>query len=159
MVERGGETNHSGTRHFLRIGLVGCVKEKRSRPARAADLYVSSLFAGRRRYVESSCDEWWILSAAHGLVHPHTVLAPYDVTLKDVGRSERRTWSARVLADVDDRIRPTSRETFELHAGAEYRDYGLVEGLVARGCLVENPTEGMRIGVQKRFYKEAARLL
>lgn len=37
-----------------RIGLVGCVKEKAGWAMPAQDLYTSSLFAGRRRYVEAS---------------------------------------------------------------------------------------------------------
>jgi len=49
----------------------------------AKDLYVSTLFFGRRSFVERSCGQWWILSAEHGLVHPDEVLGPYDVTLKD----------------------------------------------------------------------------
>ena len=44
-----------------RIGLVGCVKQKPRKPALAKDLYTSTLFEGRRRYVEQSCDDWWIL--------------------------------------------------------------------------------------------------
>lgn len=141
---------------FRRIGLVGCVKEKRSRPAKAADLYTSRLFAGRRHFVESSCHEWWILSAAHGLVDPSTVLEPYDVTLKNAGRAACRAWSARVLASVGELVRPVRGDIFELHAGAEYRDYGLVAGLTAQGFAVEIPTLGMPIGLQLRFYRQHA---
>jgi hypothetical protein len=140
-----------------RIGVVGCVKEKARRPSPAKDLYTSPLFRGRRRYVEKSCDEWWVLSAAHGLVHPEEVLAPYDVTLKDQGRPARRAWSASVLVAIEDRIRPRAGDVFEVHAGADYRDFGLVDGLRAMGCVVENPTEGMPIGEQLRFYSQARR--
>jgi hypothetical protein len=41
-----------------RVGLVGCVKSKQPRRARAADLYTSALFRGRRSFVESTCDRW-----------------------------------------------------------------------------------------------------
>jgi hypothetical protein len=138
-----------------RIGLVGCVKEKSTTAQHARDLYVSTLFTGRRSYVERSCDQWWILSAAHGLVHPDAVLAPYDVTLKDTGRAQRRTWTRSVLHAIDERVHPEAGDVFELHAGAEYRDFGLVDGLRGRGCKVEIPTEGMRIGQQLRFYQHA----
>ena len=43
----------------------------------------------------------------------------------------------------------------EFHAGAEYREFGLETGLMNRGCEIENPTLGMGIGIQPRFYKEA----
>jgi hypothetical protein len=138
-----------------RIGLVGCVKEKARRAMPAQDLYTSTLFMGRRRYVESTCNEWWILSAEHGLVHPATELVPYDVTLKDAGRAQRRRWSARVLSSIDGLIHPEPQDVVEIHAGVEYRDYGLLDGLLVRGCVVGIPTKGMRIGEQLRFYKEA----
>lgn len=138
-----------------RIGLVGCVKEKAGIARPAKDLYLSTLFLGRRAFVESACGEWWVLSAAHGLVHPDTELEPYDVTLKSAGRSERREWSARVLASVDAQVRPVAGDVFEIHAGAEYREFGLVQGLRQRGCVVEIPTEGLSIGRQLQFYKQA----
>lgn len=145
-------TSASGTR---RIGLVGCVKEKTASATQAGHLYTSALFTGRRCYVEHSCDEWWILSAAHGLVHPDIVLAPYDVTLTKVSRAERRRWSAAVLQSAVAAIHPRPRDIFEIHAGAEYRDFGLVEGLLGIGCSVEIPTHGMPIGQQLRFYRQS----
>ena len=139
-----------------RIALVGCVKEKASRELPAEDLYTSTLFRRRRQYVESSCDEWWILSAEHGLVHPRTELAPYDVTLKNASRAERRSWSSGVIKSIQQMIRTEPGDTFEIHAGAEYRDFGLVAGLTALGCAVEIPTQGMAIGHQLAFYKNFA---
>jgi uncharacterized protein DUF6884 len=118
-------------------------------------LYRSSLFSARRRYVEQSCDEWWILSAEHGLVDPRTVLDPYDTSLTDSDSSTRRSWSQGVLRAIDTQISPAAGETFEIHAGANYRDFGLSEGLCARDCAVEVPASGMPIGTQLRFYKNA----
>ena len=138
-----------------RIGLVGCVSKKRSTPQAAKNLYVSTLFSGRRSYVERSCSEWWILSAEHHLVHPSEILAPYNRTLKKFGRPDRRLWTRQVLFAIDERIRPDRGDTFEIHAGGEYRDFGLSDGLRERGCLVEVPTEGQRIGEQLRFYNQA----
>ena len=138
-----------------RIGLVGCVKKKTVVPRTAKDLYLSALFLGRRSYVERSCGEWWILSAKHGLVHPDEVLAPYDVTLKDASRPARKDWSEQLLSTIGKRIRPEPGDVFEIHAGAEYREFGLLDGLRDRGCVVEIPTERMRIGEQLRFYKQA----
>jgi len=140
-----------------RIGLVGCVKEKADHQRPARDLYVSPLFRLRRRYVERSCgDDWWILSAKHGLVHPDDPLEPYDVTLKDLDMAARRRWSRHVVSAIAERINPVEGETFEIHAGAEYREYGLVAGLQHQGCKVANPTKGMRLGEQLRFYKKAS---
>jgi hypothetical protein len=138
-----------------RIGLVGCVKVKATEPRAAQHLYMSTLFRGRRSFVEASCCEWWVLSAKHGLVHPEETLGPYDVTLKAKSGAARREWSAQVLDAIDRRIRPAAGDVFEIHAGSEYREFGLILGLESRGCLVEVPTAGMGIGRQLQFYKTA----
>lgn len=62
----------------MKIGLVGCVKTKRATGAPARDLYTSTLFTGRRRYVEESSDRWFVLSALHRLVRDDERLEPYD---------------------------------------------------------------------------------
>jgi hypothetical protein len=77
------------------IGLIACGKAKLDRPAPARELYVGNLFRACRAYVESTCDEWAILSAKHGLVLPDQVLAPYEQRLS--GRAEDRlAWARRV---------------------------------------------------------------
>jgi hypothetical protein len=131
------------------------VKEKAGGRRAAKDLYVSNLFAGRRSFVERNCDQWWILSGKHGLVHPDDRLAPYDVSLKNAGRPARREWSTRVLAAIDSRVRPVAGDVFEIHASADYREFGLIEGLRTRGCVVEVPTRGMGLGQQLKFYRQA----
>jgi hypothetical protein len=150
MSVREGSNESAGRR----IGLVGCVKEKASGPCRAQDLYLSALFEGRRAYVKQRCDQWWILSAEHGLVHPEEILAPYDITLKHAGSATRRRWSQKVLTAIDDLVLPRPGDVFEIHAGAEYREFGLVVGLLDRACDVAVPTEGMPIGKQLQFYKQ-----
>jgi hypothetical protein len=139
-----------------RIGLIGCVKEKEKRAVPARSLYRSPLFHGRRAYVERTCSSWFILSAEHGLVHPDRMLEPYDVTLKDEEPSRRRVWSQQVLADLSDLLGDLTGAVFEIHAGAAYRDSGLVEGLEDRGAVVEVPAEGLGLGQQLHFYGEAA---
>jgi hypothetical protein len=140
-----------------RVGLVGCVKQKGAMPTAARDLYTSPLFLGRRRYVERSCERWWILSAAHRLVDPDDVIAPYDVPLKDASVSARRRWAADVLEMLAEVASLRAGDVVEIHAGAEYRNFGLVDGLLRLGCTVENPTAGLGIGSQLKFYSDGAR--
>src|SRR6516162_8116839 len=82
------------------IVLVACCGPKLAEPAPAADLYVSSLFKKARTYAERR-GRWFILSALHGLVHPATVIAPYDVTLKKMPAQERREWGQKVRTQMD----------------------------------------------------------
>lgn len=140
----------------MNVGLVTCVKSKRTHAAPAKDLYASPLFRGARCYVERSCNSWYILSAEHGLVHPDDVLAPYEKTLTTASASARRAWAVRVLEQIDSRLGVDLREySFELHAGAVYMAFGLVNGLGQRGAQVSEPLAGLRQGERLHFYKEA----
>ena len=137
-----------------KIGLVGCVKSKRPMPTTAADLYTSALFKGRRRWVEATCSRWFILSAKHGLLHPASVVAPYDETLNDKSGDERRAWAKSVLRQLHDALADVSAHDFEVHAGASYINHGLKSGLIAARCQVILPAEGLRQGEQLALYRD-----
>jgi hypothetical protein len=141
----------------VRVGLVGCVKTKLDRPAAAADLYTSPLFVGRRGVVERSCDQWFILSALHGIVAPDEILAPYDHTLAGASRSEQRRWAAEVVAALRDELGPLGGMTFEIHAGSAYTDHGLIDGLEAFGAEIELPVRGLSLGEQLAWYRQPGR--
>lgn len=139
-----------------RIGLVGCVKAKQSSPAPAALLYVSPLFRGRRDAVETNCDRWYILSAAHGLVAPEELLEPYDVTLTTMGSRQRRAWAHEVLGQLKAMLGSLEGHAFEIHAGAAYTDHGLIGGLEEAGASVEQPLRGLSLGQQLAYYAMSA---
>lgn len=134
---------------------MACVKGKLYHPAQARDLYDSPLFRGRRRHVERSCGSWFVLSALHGLVDPEETLAPYDRTLRTASNAERRAWAERVMVQLSESLGDLEGRVFEIHAGASYRDHGLVAALEAAGAKVENPTEGLGIGRQLAFYAQS----
>ena len=92
----------------LDIGLVACSMRKADRPLPARDLYVSPLFRAARAYAERRYgpEGWLILSACHGLVHPNQVLAPYDLSLRQLTRAERAAWGDRVAIELTDRFPP-----------------------------------------------------
>lgn len=136
---------------------MGCVKTKRSAGSLARDLYISTLFTGRRRYVETSCDCWFVLSARHGLVRDDEWLEPYDETLNDQSAASKRRWAEKVLADLDTLGLEYRSTTFEIHAGNEYRAFGLVDGLRTRGASVVVPSEHLGQGEQLAFYNGTRR--
>ena len=136
-----------------RIGLVGCVKEKRRTAAAAKDLYTSTLFMGRRRAVEQSCEQWFVLSALHGLLDPEQRVEPYDVTLNTMGRDERRRWAAGVVQALQRRLGTLQGHHFELHAGANYLEFGLIDALTQHGGTVSWPTRGVPMGKQLQYYQ------
>ena len=102
--------------------------------------------------MERTCDRWFVLSAKHGLVEPDRVLEPYDETLKDASVGDRRRWSAAVLAALDQALGEVRGLIFEAHAGHYYLDFGLADGLRARGADLERPTEHLGLGSQLSFY-------
>jgi hypothetical protein len=136
----------------MRIGLVGCVKSKRPTACAARDLYSSPLFLGRRRWVERTCDEWFVLSAKHGLLQPEEVIEPYDVSLVDAPVDVRRSWARSVIEALRQQLGDLSSVTFEVHAGSAYRDHGLVADLRYAGAAVEIPAKGLAQGDQLAFY-------
>ena len=132
---------------------VGCVKTKLTGRHKAQDIYRSTLFLGRRRYAELRAVPWFILSAKHGLLAPDDEIDSYDVALGDLTPEERQEWGLRVLSAIDQRLGPLDGKTVEVHAGAEYRDYGLRRGLEARGARVVVPLEGVDFGNQLAWYQ------
>ena len=139
----------------VRVGLVGCVKNKLTTTSEAQDLYVSALFKGRRRYVERTCDRWLVLSALHKVVEPRELLAPYDVSLVGARRETRRMWAQETLAVIDHKLGDVRGHVFEIHAGSDYRNFGLTDGLLLRGAAVVIPTLGLTQGRQLAFYANA----
>lgn len=136
-----------------KIALVACVKTKRSVASPAGALYTSSLFKKASSYARQIADEWYILSAKHGLVHPETIIAPYEKTLNKMRAAERRAWARRVLAELREVLRRGDQVVFL--AGKRYRE-NLVDSVRQMGCRVEIPMEGLSFGQQLRWLNEHA---
>lgn len=132
------------------IALVACVAKKNTRPMAAQDLYLSAWFRKASAYAAREADEWFILSAKHGLVSPDRVIAPYDETLKGMPAAARRQWASRVIEKLVPRV--NAGDTVIILAGWDYRA-GLIEPLRQMGCTVLVPMEGLRIGEQLAWLK------
>ncbi len=142
------------TQNSRRVGLVSCAKKKAPEPKPAKELYMSPYFRAMGAYVESTCDEWWILSALHHLLHPDRVISPYNQTLKEMGRAGQKTWANRVLERLKNEYPSPDNIEFEIHGGAEYtRD--LVPVLQSAGYHVEQPVPSLPIGKRLQWYKTA----
>ncbi len=138
----------------MRVGLVGCVKRKGRNPTAAAELYTSDLFRKRRAFVERSCDRWFILSAKYGLLRPGDVIHPYDLELTQLSAPDRREWSRRVVARLEQELGSLSGVIFEAHAGRPYLENGVQQALREGGATVETPNPGRSFGAQLSFYAE-----
>jgi hypothetical protein len=134
------------------VHLVSCVGLKAAGPCAARDLYRSQWFRKARAYVEAAGGPWWILSAAHGLVAPDEVIAPYECTLNAMHAPARRQWGARVVAQLCEAL-PSSGAVVLL-AGERYRA-PLLDHLGERAQV---PMRGLGIGEQLAWFCERARV-
>ena len=135
--------------------ILGCVSSKRSAPAKAKDLYVSPMFAKRRRYAESAGKPWFIFSAEYGIIHPEVVIAPYDVSMARLPGDKLRAKGVWAVDQLEALAGPLRGKTVEIHAGAAY--VRSINGpLAKRGAILVNPLEGLRFGYQLQWYDRLA---
>lgn len=132
--------------------LIACGKNKRGEKSAAKDLYIGELFKKTRALVEKHKQEFRILSALHGLVHPEKELEPYDYTLNGKSKAVKREWAAQISKLLC--LKNPHEWRFVIYAGRDYREF-LVPTLISHGFDVEIPLEGLEIGQQLSFLKTA----
>lgn len=130
------------------VSLVPCASRKLNTPAKARDLYTSALFLKMRAVVEQLGAPWFILSAKHGLLRPDERIDPYDLTLKDMGVVERRSWARKVIGQMEERLLPVERVI--VLAGQSYREF-LMDWLTRHASRVETPLAHLGIVRQLQF--------
>ena len=106
------------------VGLVSCTKTKREEQAPPRDLYdLSALFKKASTYCETAYDEWYVLSAKHGLLDPDgPPIEPYEKSLTDATATERREWAAEVASDLKASGLLTIDTELIFHAGGAYTE-------------------------------------
>ena len=125
------------------VVLISCAKRKQHKPAKAKDLYDSTLFRAQRAFAEKFADDWYILSAKYGLLHPETEIEPYEQTLKNAPTSQRRVWSDRVYAELEACTEPD--DLIVVTAGEDYCRF-LIPLIAQRGNMVQRPVKGLSMG-------------
>lgn len=132
------------------IVLVACSKKKLNYLEQAKNLYQGHLFKLARRYAEQVGDEWYILSAKWGLVHPDQILEPYNVTLSDYPPLRRALWGFMVRSQLKFHAPVPFSNRLIVLAGKQYR----VQILLPLDYHVEVPLDGLGIGQQMSWLKE-----
>ncbi len=141
---------HTGLERMRSIALVGSVSSKRAGLWPASKLYVSELFNLSRRLAAATTDEWFILSAEHGLLGPNDRIESYERSLKDAPVATRRAWAARVSEQMRLRGLLTPATTLVWLAGAEYREFLLPLTSPAKSV---SPLQGKRLGERVSWLK------
>lgn len=138
-----------------RIALISCSAEKASsvNPLAARDLYRSQLFRKSVRWVEQQGLEWFVLSAAYGLIKPDDKLMPYDKTLRSMQPDEREAWARGVAQQLDAYTLDDERVEIILLAGESYAGW---VPLVSSFATVVQPLKGMQIGQRLQWLTNEA---
>jgi hypothetical protein len=131
-----------------KIVLVSCVKSKLNHPAKAKDLYTSTLFHSNLEYAHLlKPDAIYILSAKFGLLDLDQIISPYEMTLNTMTVIEKKAWSKRVLDSLFQKTDLKS-DLFIFLAGMNYRKY-----LLPELKHYEVPLQGLSFGEQLRELK------
>lgn len=119
--------------------LVSCVGKKRTTACPAKDMYVSDWFIKAREWAEENGARWFILSAKYGLLHPDTIIEPYEKTLNAMPVDERRIWGEQVNTAIS-----SLPGRLVCLAGKKYREF------LATPML--SPLKGLGIGEQLQWF-------
>ena len=140
------------------VFLVSCVKKKQKRRAPAKELYCSDLFKKSRKLAEATKCPWFIVSAKYHLLHPDTIISPYEKTLKKMYKKERKDWAEKVRKQMLEEL--PRAEAIVLLTSKPYYEF-LMPYLQERfgPANVKIPMDGMRIGERLRWLKSAEQSL
>jgi hypothetical protein len=98
---------------------------------------------------QNDYDDWFILSAKHGLLSKEQIIEPYNITLNNMKSYERKVWSLNVLDQLEKRFK--GQYTIDFYAGKKYREK-LIPELEKKGIECNIPLQGKGIGEQLGFY-------
>lgn len=127
-----------------KITLVSCCREKLSRMAPPRELYRSPLFRKSAAWAEKQGDEWFVLSAKHGILKPDAPIMPYDMTMRGMSPYEKQYWANAVEGQLNALALFWGVDQLEitLLAGADYAIFAPL----ADWCTVNQPLQKMQIG-------------
>ena len=86
------------------IIIIRCGKRKLEGRAKAKDLYIGSLYHQKLEYVSTLYpdNEFYIISAKHGLIYQDKVISSYDRVLPAANNDEYKKWLELVTEQLKD---------------------------------------------------------
>ena len=80
--------------------LVMCSGRKQSASAPAEELYTAPFFEAARDLAKRHSTRWFVISGKYGLLHPKTIVDPYDLDLGKTSEQARQTWASDLVAEL-----------------------------------------------------------
>lgn len=131
------------------VGLVSCGKSKAESRCRAEKLYTGGLTQKGIEWMKRNCQTWFILSAKFGLLHPDTVIDPYDTKITDLNKEEIARWSAKVFGQL--KAAHVENKDLLCIAGKEY--FQALE-VPEDNTLYNLFPSGMKMGFRMRWFNQ-----
>jgi len=127
---------------MTRFTLVSCSKSKQRGVHLARELYQPSrIFRKRVEHAKEYSDDWGILSAEYGFLHPTEAVPEYERKIS----SRNHAWGAVVLRKLLPVLELNDVDEVTILAGKQYIDPIRTE-LEDRGYEVNDPHAGLRPG-------------
>ena len=131
------------------IVFLACTKSKAEKPCKAQEMYKGELFKKSLKYAQGLKPRViYILSAKYGLLELDDPIEPYEKTLNNASKHERKVWSYMEYKQLKDKGIDFNEEVVFL-AGENYRQY--LKQLFPKAKM---PLQGLSIGRQLQYYKE-----
>ena len=137
------------------IVLVSCTSMKKKGFYKAKELYNSPWFHKVLSIVERMGDQWYIISAEHGLLDPNQIILDYNTTLLKMKKNQREDWAKKVLKDFLPLVE--SGDKVIILAGKYYREF-LEPELIKKGVTIEVPTKHLTTGKQLEWLDQQRKL-
>jgi cytoplasmic iron level regulating protein YaaA (DUF328/UPF0246 family) len=116
-----------------RIAFISCSKTKLGYPAPACKLYQGTLFKKSLKYCTDNFDVVYILSAKYGLLELNQIIEPYEETLNNKTKIERKIWSEKVKKQIQEK---QIHGVFWFFTGEKYHEF----------FTGEKPLSGLSLG-------------
>ena len=134
------------------IYLVSCSKDKKKHDALAKDLYISKRFILSRELAEAYSDQWFILSAQHGLLKPDSLIAPYDKSLLDIDRKTKKRWLNLILQQLEPYL---AEETNVVYLGDDHYFREISKWLVSKNVSIFTPFQHLKKEIRIPWLQQA----
>lgn len=127
----------------VRIALIACSKSKvLKKRLPAKNIYTGVFFKKAIKYCSLLKINFFILSAKYGLLHPDTIISPYDLTLAKMKKTDRQKWSEQVKKQMINV--GINKKKIILLAGIKYIEF--LDG--------EKPLKGLSQGKQLQWLNQ-----
>jgi len=134
-----------------RLAFLSCVSMKSNRACEAKDMYISPLFKYSYKFAQMmGVSGIYILSAKYGVIEDNEIITPYDLTLNNMSKNERISWSENVNLKLEDIIK--NDDKILLLAGSKYIEFLKFN---VPSSNIYNPLKNMPIGKRLQYLKNA----